>query len=144
MLAGFKGPKPHSQDEGTHRNFAFHISLGKVHRPGGAELLAGSTGTLHEMEAFLFINGVLQGNGLGVQNIGGFPGSESLVEGIGYFDFTFFCTNAAGDAFFRVNVAGPLPYLYLKMARLPGYPGDVSQGVELDIVVPADLDQLGS
>jgi hypothetical protein len=144
MLARVKSSKTHSQDKSTHQYFVFHISLGKVHRPAGAELLTESASTLHKMKASIFINGVLQRNGLGVKNVGGFPEPESQVEGIGYFDFTFFGTQATGNTLFGINVAGPLLQLHLKSARLPHEPGHFRQGVELDIAVPADLDQLGS
>jgi hypothetical protein len=69
------------------------------------------------VKTIIFINRVLQGNSLGVKDIGGFSEPKSQVKGIGYLDFTFFRTKAAGNAFFQVNVAGPPLYLYLKPPR---------------------------
>jgi hypothetical protein len=143
MSSGIESSKTQGQDEGAHRNFAFRIGLGKVHRSGGAELLAGSTGALHKMEANVSINGILQGNCLGVKNIRGFSETKSQVKGIGHLDFTFLGTQAAGNTFIRVNVTGPPLQLHVKPTRLSGYPGDFREGVELDVVMPADLDQLG-
>ena len=143
MLAGVTSPKPHGQDKSTHRYFVFHISLGKVYRPAGAELFTESASTLHKMKAGIFINGVLQGNGLGVKHIGGFPETEPQVEGIGHLDFTFFGTQATGNTLFGFNVAGPLLQLNLKAPWLPAETGNFRQGVKLDVVMPADLDQLG-
>jgi hypothetical protein len=56
---------------------------------------------------------------------------------------TFFRTGAACDAQVHINVTGRLEYRHFKVSCLPGHALDFSKRQELNVGVPADLDQLG-
>ena len=89
------------------------------------------------------VDGVLQGDRLGVAEIDGLPPPQPEVEGIVHPLGALLGAGAAGDAPLRVHIAGVLHHLGPEVAGLPLQGADLAQGDELYVEMAAALHQLG-
>jgi hypothetical protein len=149
-LSGIKALKAWSQDNGTHVQINICFCLLKVDGLLFTKLLACRTlWFLAYIDAFceiytrLSIDSVLQGHGLGIGDINGLAFVHAQVKSILDFPRTLLCTNAATDALVFVNIPGSLDNLNLEVSGLAADGVYFSEGDEVDVDVPADLDQLG-
>jgi hypothetical protein len=69
--------------------------------------------------------------------------AKTRIIFIVYFGWTFLGAEATGDALLRVHVTGVLDHLDLEISFLPGDALHLGEGQELDVKMPADLDQFG-
>ena len=107
----------------------------------GAHLHTTPTTWFEKVDAVLGIDHVLLGDSLGVRKICGLSPAKAGIVEISNALGALFRTRTAGNALVFVNVTGGLNDRSFKVARLPGQALHFSQRQELDIGVPADLDQ---
>jgi len=89
------------------------------------------------------IDGVLQGHGLGVLHIDGLSLIEVLVVGVINLPWALLSAQAAGDALVHIHVSGGLAQGYGEVSLFSLDLGKLGEGEQLDVDVPADLDQFG-
>jgi hypothetical protein len=94
-----------------------------------------------KVKAMTSVDGVLKRNGLGKRYIDGLAFAHAEVEGVGDFFGTFSSANAAPNALVFINIARMLDYLYMKVSYIPADAVYFSQSDEVDVGMPADLDQ---
>ena len=87
------------------------------------------------------IQGVLQRYGLGILHIGRFAFVESRIIFVGNFFRTFFSADAAGDTFSYIDIARMPGQMHLKITGRSIDAVHFRKRQQLDIDVPADLDQ---
>jgi hypothetical protein len=110
---------------------------------GRTEFLACPALALLEINAVIPVNHVFQGNRLGVGDVYGLSLSEVLVIGVIHFPGAFFKTGPAGDALVHVYVSGMFFHGDGEVTFLSLDSQYFRKGEQLDIEVPADLDQFG-
>lgn len=143
-IEGVVGSKSGRQDHCPHPDLVNLCLLLKVHCPGRAVFLARlASPPLLKIDTVLGVNHILEGNGLGVRKIGGLSLAQAGIVEIDDTPGTFFCTGATRNTQVLVNVTGRLKDRHLEVSRLPGYTLHFSKGQQLDVGVPADLDQFG-
>jgi hypothetical protein len=111
------GFEPQCKDEGSHFDLIALPLLRKIYRLSRAEFLAGSTFSLFKIDAVFRVNGILQGNSLGVSHISCLALAQTLVEFITHSARTFFGTKAAGNTPVHVHIAWDLIEGDVEMAR---------------------------
>jgi hypothetical protein len=90
-----------------------------------------------------WVNGILQRDSLGIFHMDRLSLGKPLIIFIVHLGRAFPCAETAGNAFLRVHIARGLNYLDFKVALLPGDAFHLGQGEELNVEMPADLDQFG-
>jgi hypothetical protein len=141
-LEGIVGNKPWRQDHGPHADLVNFGFLFKVDRIGWAKFLARPAPPRFEkIDAVPGINHILLRDGLGVRKIGSLSLAQAGIVKISNTFGALFRTGTTGNALVYVNVTGGLNDRRLKVTRLPGQTLHFSQGQELDVGMPADLDQ---
>jgi hypothetical protein len=133
--------KTRAQHDGAHIQCQVPLLIVKLDCLGGTEFLAGAALVLQEIDAVFGINGIFEGDGLGIFYIGGLSFGKSLVELVPDLFWAFFGTEPASDTALQVNVTGMLGNLYLEISRFPRDTLHFRKGEYLDVDVPADLDQ---
>jgi len=98
---------------------------------------------LGQVDALAFINDIFERNCLGVFEIDGLAFGKPTVIFVRDFLGAFLSTQAAGNAFVRVHIAGVLEDAHLKISFFAVNGCDFGEGEQFDVDVPADLDQLG-
>jgi hypothetical protein len=131
------------QDDRAGSDGPLLLSLFEIDRVGGTEFLAGSAFPLLEINAFLRVNGVLEGNRLGVLDVNRLAFDQPLVEGVIHLFGTFFSTGPAADALVHPDIAGVFEDLHLEISGGSFHISDFAEGQQFDIEMPADLDQFG-
>jgi hypothetical protein len=130
------------QDDGSHLDLVDLRLLLEVDCACGAELLTRFTPlVLPEVDTVLWINDILEGNGLGIMKVCGFPLGQACIVDIRNPLWAFLCTGSACNAQIRVDVPGRLENRCLKVACLTGYALHLRQRKQLDVGIPADPDQ---
>ena len=86
----------------------------------GAEFFTGLTFAIFKVDTIFFINGVLQGNRLGVFHIGRLAFAKPGVIFVEHLFGALFSAHTASDALFHVNIPGMLQKFNFKVAFLPG------------------------
>jgi len=115
----------------------------EIHCVGRAQLFAGPAFAFVQPDAIVPIDGIFQGNGLGIRHIGGFALDKAHVVGIADLFGTLFGTFAAGNALALIDIAGMIQDLDLEITGLAADGFDFAEGSQLDVEMPADLDQFG-
>jgi hypothetical protein len=108
---------------------------------GGADFFTVAAFSLGQLDAVFGVNGIFQRNGLGVFDIDGLSFPHGRIVFIVHLFGTFFRAGPAGDTFVRVHITGMLQNADLKIARFPLKGGDFRKCEQLNVDVPADLDQ---
>jgi len=90
-----------------------------------------------------FLNSVASGNSLGIRLVGSFAGAHILIKFTGAHYRADIDTIAAGGAGIQIDVAGFFVESDVKVTLLPVDGREGGIGVELDVKMPADLDQFG-
>ena len=140
--SGIIGNESGRQDDRSHPDLVNLCLLLEVDRACGTELLTRLAPPLFlEINAMLFINHILEWNGLRIMQVCGLSFGQAGIVDIGNPLRAFFCTCTAGNAQIRINVAGRLENCYLKVACLTGDALHFRQRKQLDVGVPADPDQ---
>jgi hypothetical protein len=91
----------------------------------------------------LRIDGIFQGNGLGIGHIYGLALDQGGIVFVHNFFGAFFGTLTAGNAFVDVNIARLFDQPHAEVARLARNLPDFCQSQQFDVWMPADLDQFG-
>jgi hypothetical protein len=138
-----KGLETGGEDQGAHLEGELLFLFLEVDGPAGAELLTGLALALLEVDAGTLIDRVLEGNGLGVLDIDGLSFGEVLVVGVIHLAWALLGAQAAGDALVHVHVAGGLVQGDREVPLFSLDRGELGEGEQLDVDVPADLDQFG-
>jgi hypothetical protein len=138
-----KGLKTRGEDNCAYMNREFPLCILEVDGAAGAELLAGLALALLKEDAAARIDGVLQGHGLGVLDVNGLSLIEVLVIGVINLPWALLSAQAAGDALVYIHVAGGLAEGGGEVSLVSLQLGELSEGEQLDVDVPADLDQFG-
>ena len=115
----------------------------EVHGARGADFLAGAALALLYKDALVAVDGVFQRHGLGVFHVGGLALGEPDVVGIDGFLGALLGAGAAADALGDIDVAGMLDQFDLEVPRLTPDLFDFAESSQLDVQMPADLDQFG-
>jgi hypothetical protein len=149
QIGGVKGLKARGQNDSPNTQMQNGFFLLKINGIIFTELLAGLTFSLLasinglEIEAMIPVYGVLQGNGLGKRDIHSLALTHAQVENIGHLFGAFGGTNAAPYALVFINIARMRGNLHLEVTCFAANAVYFSQGDEVDVGVPADLDQFG-
>ena len=144
VAAGIVGLKAGRQDDRADVDILVHIHLRKIHRPGGTEFFTGlALAAFFEIDAGLFIDGILGGHRLGITQVSRLTLGQAHVVFVGHFLRAFLGAETAGDALLHVDIARHLAHLDREIPRLAADPDDLRRSHDLDVNVPADLDQLG-
>ena len=115
-LRWIKGLESGGEDDGADvQGFGLFL-LVKIHRVGRAEFFAGAALAVLEIDAVVMIDGIFQGNGLGIFHIGGLAFDKTGVVGVNDLFGALFSTIPAGNAFGFINISGALNKLHLKGA----------------------------
>ena len=96
-----------------------------------------------EIDAVIRIYHVFERYGLGILHIDGLALGQALVVLISYLAGTSLGTDPACDTFIHVHIAGTFTDSYSKISRLTLDGFHIRQGDEVDVQMPADLDQFG-
>jgi hypothetical protein len=115
----------------------------EVHGARGADFLAGAALALLYEDALVTVDGIFQRHGLGVFHVGGFALGEPNIVGIDGFFGALLGAGAAADALGDIDVAGMLDQFDLEIPRFTPDLFDFAEGSQLDVQMPADLDQFG-
>ena len=91
----------------------------------------------------VWINGILQGHGLGILHMGRVTLVQTHVVFVVNLLGAPFRTGAAGNAFVCVDVSGVRSDAYGKISANAGYFLNFGKSEKLNVDVPADLDQFG-
>ena len=136
--------KPGSKDDGSHFDSVDFVLLVEVHGICRTEFFTGFAFAFLSLkiDAGLRVNGIFQGNRLRVLDVSGFSFVQVAVEFVVHLFGTFLRTNAAGDAFFRVNIARPFAYRYRKTTGGAFHLFHISHGDELNIEMTPAFHQL--
>ena len=94
-----------------------------------------------EIDAVIRINHIFERYCLGILHIDGFAFSQALVVFILDLAGASLGTDPAGDTFIHVHIARTLTDSYCKIPRITLNGFHIRQGDEIDVQVPADLDQ---
>ena len=89
------------------------------------------------------VNSILQRDGLGIFHMDRLSLGKARIIFIVNFGWTFLGTETAGNTFRRVHIARGLNQLYFEVPLFPGDAFHLGQGEELNVEMPADLDQFG-
>jgi len=134
---------PRRNDNGTGLDGQFSLFILEIDGLGRTELFTDSASPFGKKEAVGRINDILQGNGLGILHMDRLSLTQTRIIFIVYFCWTFLSTEAAGDTLRRVHVTGLLYHLDLKISFFPRDALHLGEGQELNVEMPADLDQFG-
>ena len=91
----------------------------------------------------LGINGIFEGDRLGILHVDGLSLIEPLIVFIVNLPGTFLGTQPTGNALVEINIPGQLDKGNLEVPLLSLDALHLREGEQLNIDVPADLDQLG-
>jgi hypothetical protein len=138
---GIKGSKPRRKNHGACLNRDFLLLVVEVYRTGGTKLLTGAAFPFLKIDAMVFIDDILERHGLGVLHINGFSLHEAFVVFAIHFLRAFFSAGAAGNALLHVYISGAFENLYLKVPLCTADIQNLREGEDLDVKMPADLDQ---
>jgi hypothetical protein len=94
-----------------------------------------------DVDALVPVDRVFQRDRLGVLDVGRFALGQSDVIGVGSFLGALLGARPAADAFLQVDVAGMLRELDGEVPRRARDVLDFGERSQLDVQVPADLDQ---
>jgi hypothetical protein len=123
------------------RHFSFLVL--KVDGLGRTEFLADLASSFREKDAVDRVDGIFQRNRLGILDVNRFSLADARIVLIINLRRAFLRAKATGDTFLRVHIPGVLNHLDLKISFLPGDALHLRQRQELNIQMPADLDQFG-
>jgi hypothetical protein len=141
IAAGVIGLESGSKDNGPHVQFQLLILLREIDCACGAELLASPAFALLKIDTVIFIDGILQRNGLCVLHVDGLARGQVLIVKIIHLFRTFFSACPAGNTFAHIHEPGMFQDAYLEIARFAADGTDFRQGQDFDVEMPADLDQ---
>jgi hypothetical protein len=137
-----KGLDTGRQYDRSHFYLFFLCSLPQIYCLIPAYCRANMAFFLFEVET-AFVNICNQGNGLSEIYMYGLIFRYLLIVLIRILNGAILHTGSAPGAFVLNNIPWPLGQGYYKVSQLPFYTVDFSVGEDLDIRMPADLDQLG-
>ena len=140
---GVEGFEAGGQDDGAYIKGERLLPVLEIDGARGAEFFTGLAFAAFQVNAALFINGILEGHGLPVLDESGPALAQPHVELVIHFAGAFLRTQPAGNAFVHVDVAGVLPDGDGEISGLTREIDNFRQGQEIDIEMAADLDQLG-
>jgi hypothetical protein len=143
QLGRVKGFEPGRHDDGAHIQGQDFFLVLIINGPGGTDLGAGAAFVLQEFQADGRVNGIFQGDGLGIRHIDGLSLVQTLIIFIIGFARAFFGAFPAGNAFIHVHIPGGFFNGDGEITRITLDLLDGGKGVKLYVQVPADLDQFG-
>jgi hypothetical protein len=135
------GPATGGQNNGAHMKRDFLLSIFEVDRIGWAKFFTASAFSSNKINALSWIDAIFKRNGLSILHINRLAFAQVAVIGVGNFLGAFFRTGAAGDTFFRIDVSRALSQFDFKIALFAFNALHFAECQQLDVDVPADLDQ---
>ena len=142
--AGVEGLEARRKYNRSHFQIQEELLLLVVYGIGGTDFGADTAlFPLAQLAAIFGVDGVTGGNRLSVILIDGFTLAESCVVIIQHYCGALFRTDAAGNTLVRIDVSGLLANLDLEMPFFAVDFFELGIGEQIDVQVPADLDQLG-
>jgi len=108
---------------------------------GRTEFLTRLASAILEIDAVIRIDGIFQGNRLGISQGNRFGRNQPFIVKVSNFLGAFLPAKPAGDALFRIDIPRVLQDVDGEAADVAGDIGDFGQRKKLNVVVPADLDQ---
>ena len=106
-----------------------------------AEFLACPAFSLLKEDTVFRVNGIFEWDGLGIFYVGGLALGQSGFIFVYDLFRALFRTHAAGDTFVRIHITRVLGELDFKIPLFSGYTLNFCKSEQLDVDVPADLDQ---
>jgi hypothetical protein len=134
---------PGGKNDGPCPDGQFSFLILKIDSLCRAEFLADLASPFGKKDAMGRVNGILQGNGLGIPHMDRFSLGKSRIIFIVDFGWTLFSTETTGNAFRHVHIARVLNHFDFKIPLFPGDAFHLGEGKKLDVEMPADLDQFG-
>ena len=116
----------------------------KVNGTGRTEFFTGPAFSLLQINTVVRIDGIFQGYSLGIWHIDRLAFDQFFIINVIHLFGTLFCTDTAGNAFFCVHIPGMLNNSYRKITLLTRNISQFRKGEQLNIDMPADLDQFRS
>jgi hypothetical protein len=141
VLSGIIGFTAIRDNNRTHPQFQLLFFIIVIDGPCGTYFFAVPAFALGQFDAILWVYSVFQWDGLGVFDVNGLSLSHAAVVFVGDLFRAFFGAGPAGNALVHVHVSRMLCQGDFKIALFAGYGVYLRQGVQLNIDVPADLDQ---
>jgi hypothetical protein len=108
------------QDNGSHVKCEILLLVIEPDGIGGAEFFTGLALSIFEVNAIFRVEGVLEGDGLGIFDEGRLSLIKSCFVFIDYLFRALFSAYSTGDTFIHINVPGVLGKLDLKISLFPG------------------------
>ena len=130
-------------DDRSSLNGQFLLLVLEIDRLGRTELLTDLASPFGKKDTIRWVNGIFQRNGLGILHMDRFSLGKSRIIFTVNFGRTFLSTETAGNTLLRVHIAWVLHHLHFKVPLLPGDAFHLGEGQELNVEMPADLDQFG-
>ena len=115
----------------------------EIHGIGRTEFHTGLAFTFFKIDTVVCVNDIFEGYGLGILYIDCLAFGKTLVIFIVYLAGAFCGAYAAGDAFIHIHVAGAFTNGYRKMPCLAFNRYNIRQCDQVNVQMPADLDQFG-
>ena len=140
---GVEKGQPRCQDDRADLDRAFVALVFEIDGVRRARGLACPAFALLQVDAVLFVQGVLEGHCLVVEDEGGLALVQACVEDVVHLPGALARAFATGDALGRIHVAGPLVQPDRKIPFLAVNAQNVREGHQLNVQVPTALDQLG-
>ena len=131
------------QNNGAHMDFQFFPLVVVINGIRRAHLFAYAAFALGQFDAETIVNGVLQGNGLRVFHINGFPLAKPSIVGVGNLLGAFFRTGPACNAFVHVHITRITGDVDPEITFLARNLFDLGKGQQFDIDMTPHFHQFG-
>jgi len=138
-----KGFEPGGQNDRSHLNLMSFFLLIKIHSIRRAEFLTGSAFPLFKIDTVIRVNHIFEGHSLGILDIGCLAFRKTLIVFIIHLAGAFFSAYSAGNTFSHIHIARAFTDGHCKMPSLAFNGFHIRQSDEIDVQMPADLDQFG-
>ena len=103
--------------------------------------MTGTAFAFGQENTIVLVNSVFQRYRLGILHIGRFAFGQPHVVRVADLLGAFVCAGAAGDTLGFVDVTRVLDELYMEITRFTFYLFNFAEGSQLNVQMPADLDQ---
>jgi len=130
-------------DDRSGLNGQFLFLILKIDRLGWTKFFTGLASPLRKKDTVDGVNGILQGNGLRIFHMDRFSLGKTRIIFTIHFGRAFLSTETAGNTFRRIHIAWVLNDFDFKIPLFPGDALHLGEGQELNVEMPADLDQFG-
>jgi hypothetical protein len=134
---------PRRNDDRASLDGQFLFFVLEVDGLGRTEFFTDPASSFGEKKTVGGIDDILQRNSLRILNVDGFSLAETCIVFIIYLRRTFLSTETTGNTFLGVHITGILDDFDFEISLLPRDALYLRKGQELNVKMPADLDQFG-